>query len=170
MLTVSDSVARGERGDGSGDALAAWVAEAGHRLVARDVVPDRTDAIVPRLLAWCDGGVADVVLTTGGTGLAPTDVTPEATRAVLDREAPGIMERLRVPLVERFPRAALSRGVAGVRGRTLVVNLPGSTGAVLDGVAALEAILAHASAVARGEGGDHGRPERAPERAEEAAR
>ena len=156
VLTVSDTASRGERADGSGDAIAGWVAASGHVLVSRAVVPDRGEAIVRQLVSWCDAGDVDVVLTTGGTGLSPGDVTPEATRVVLEREAPGIAERLRVLMVERFPRAALSRGVSGVRGRTIVVNLPGSTGGVLDGLAGLEPILVHASMVVRGEAGDHG--------------
>jgi molybdenum cofactor synthesis domain-containing protein len=110
---------------------------------------------VRTLLAWCDGDRADVVLTTGGTGLSPRDVTPEATRVVLEREAPGISERLRGVELERFPRAALSRGVAGIRGSTLVINLPGSTSGVRDGLAALEAILAHAVAIVRDAPTDH---------------
>lgn len=156
VLTVSGSVSRGERADGSGDAVASWARSAGHQLVSRAVVPDRSDAIVRQLVSWCDSGECDVVFTTGGTGLSPDDVTPEATRAVLDREAPGIAERMRVLLVESFPRAALSRGVCGVRGTTLVVNLPGSTGGVLDSLAALEPVLAHGVDVMRGVAGDHG--------------
>ena len=95
------------------------------------------------------------MLTTGGTGLSPRDVTPEATRAVLDREAPGIAERLRSAVVERFPRAALSRGVAGVRAQTLIVNLPGSPGGVRDGLAVLDEIAEHAVAILRGAPTDH---------------
>ncbi len=95
------------------------------------------------------------MLTTGGTGLAPRDVTPEATRSVLEREAPGIAEALRTSVYPRFPRAALARGVAGVRGATLIVNLPGSTGGVRDGLTVLEQIVDHAVDLVRGEGTDH---------------
>ena len=160
ILTVSDAGARGERADGSGDAVAEWAAARGASLAARALVPDDTVAIAAQLVTWCDGDVADVVLTTGGTGLAPRDVTPEATRAVLEREAPGIAERIRLLCLTSFPRAALSRGTAGVRGRTLVVNLPGSTGGVRDALAALEPILDHARAIVRDEPTDHspGRP------------
>lgn len=156
VLTISDSAARGARADTSGDAIVAWGKGRGWEIAARDVVADESASIVARLVEWCDGDVADVVLTTGGTGLAPRDVTPEATRAVLEREAPGIAERIRVLSLERFPRAALSRGLAGARARTLVVNLPGSTGGVRDGLAALDPIIDHAVQILRGEITDHG--------------
>lgn len=155
ILTISDAGARGLRADTSGDAVAAW-SEAQHASVtARRIVPDESVEIVRALLEWCDGDQADVVITTGGTGLSPRDVTPEATRAVLEREAPGIAELLRGVELERFPRAALSRGVAGTRARTLVINLPGSTGGVRDGLAALEPILWHAVAIVRDHATDH---------------
>jgi molybdopterin adenylyltransferase len=110
---------------------------------------------VPVLLGWCDRDEADLVLTTGGTGLSPRDITPEATRVVIEREAPGIAERLRITAIDSFPRAALSRGLAGVRNRTLVVNLPGSTGGVRDSLAALEPIIDHAVQIVRGSPTDH---------------
>src|SRR5690349_4617687 len=155
ILTISDAAARGERADTSGDAVAAWAVERGWQVAERALVADETVAIAARLIAWCDGDAADVVLTTGGTGLAPRDVTPEATRSVLAREAPGIAERIRALCLTSFPRAALSRGTAGVRGRTLVVNLPGSTGGVRDALAALEPIIDHARAIVRDEPTDH---------------
>ena len=155
ILTVSDAGARGARADTSGDAIAAWVSERGFTLADRALVPDESVEIVRRLVGWCDGDSADLVLTTGGTGLSPRDNTPEATRAVLEREAEGIAERLRVACIESFPRAALSRGVAGSRHRTLIVNLPGSPGGVRDALRALEPIVEHAVTIVRGERTDH---------------
>jgi len=155
VLTISDAGARGERADVSGDGIVTWASGRGYALVARALVPDDSVEIVRQLLAWCDGDEADLVLTTGGTGLSPRDNTPEATRAVLDREAAGIAERLRVVCIDSFPRAALSRGVAGSRGRTLIVNLPGSPGGVRDALHALVPIVDHAVSIVRGDRTDH---------------
>src|SRR5262249_51986076 len=132
VLTISDAGARGERADASGDAIAAWAGARGDAVVARDLVPDEVERIGAALRRWADADVADLVLTTSGTGLTDRDVTPEATRPVLDKEAPGIAEALRYAVYPQFPRAALSRGTAGVRRRTLIVNLPGSPGGVRD--------------------------------------
>ena len=155
ILTISDAGSRGERADTSGDAIATWAEARGYRLTARSLVPDETAPIAATLIAWADRDAADLILTTGGTGLTPRDVTPEATRAVLDKEAPGIAEALRMAVYPRFPRAALSRGVAGVRGRSLIVNLPGSTGGVKDGLAVLNDLVEHAVELVRGEKTGH---------------
>lgn len=155
ILTISDAASRGARDDTSGDAAAEWARAGGHALAERAVLPDDQGRIARQLAAWCDADVAELVLTTGGTGLAPRDVTPEATRAILEREAPGLAERVRAVAGATFPRAALSRGVAGVRARTLVVNLPGSTGGVRDALDALAPILSHACDVLRDRPTDH---------------
>jgi molybdopterin adenylyltransferase len=151
VLTISDAGARGERADASGDAIAAWAAARGDEVVVRALVPDEAARIGAVLSRWADDDAADLVLTTGGTGLTPRDVTPEATKSVLEKEAPGIAEALRFAVYPRFPRAALSRGIAGVRKRTLVVNLPGSPGGVRDGLAILAEIVDHAVELVRGE-------------------
>jgi molybdopterin adenylyltransferase len=156
ILTISSAGARGERKDTSGDAILAWARDHRYDVAARALVSDDVNAIVRQLLEWCDNDRADLVLTTGGTGLSPTDVTPEATAVVIERDAPGIAERLRVNSVNNFPKAALSRGRSGIRNQTLVVNLPGSPGGVKDSLAALDPIVDHAVAVLRGDVGDHG--------------
>ena len=150
VLTISDAGARGERSDLSGDRIAAWVATRHWTLAGRTLVADEAPAIAGAISHWADDDRADLILTTGGTGLTARDVTPEATRAVLDKEAPGIAEAIRMTVYPRFPRAALSRGVAGVRGRTLVVNLPGSPGGVVDGLAVLDVFVEHAVDLVRG--------------------
>src|SRR3954462_12757790 len=127
VLTISDAASRGERKDTSGDAAAAW---AGDRLVARAVVADEVDQIAKHLIDWCDYDKADLVITTGGTGLATRDVTPEATLSVVQRLVPGIPELMRMSTGQLIPRAALGRGIAGQRASTLIINLPGSTSGV----------------------------------------
>jgi molybdenum cofactor synthesis domain-containing protein len=158
VLTISDAGVRGERADTSGDTIAAWGTARGDVVTQRAVVGDESAEIAALLVTWCDGDAADLVLTTGGTGLSERDVTPEATRSVIEREAPGIAERIRALCLTSFPRAALSRGVAGVRSRTLIVNLPGSTSGVRDALAALEPIVNHGVDILRGAGTDHTTP------------
>jgi molybdopterin adenylyltransferase len=148
VLTVSDGVARGERGDESGALLEQLLAADGYE-VARHVVPDEADEIAEAIRELADD--ARLVLTTGGTGIAPRDVTPEATAAAVDRLAPGIAEALRADSIAKTPHGLLSRGIAGVIGSALVVNLPGSTGGCRDGFAVLRPALAHALALLAGE-------------------
>ena len=144
ILTISDLGAVGQRADTSGDAILEWASERGYEVVVRSVVSDETDRIAGKLARWSDSNEVDVVLTTGGTGLTERDVTPEATAAILEREAAGIAEAIRAASGPGFPRAWLSRGRAGTRGKTLIVNLPGSTNGVKEGLAVLNQFVDHA--------------------------
>lgn len=150
VVTVSDGVARGERVDTSGAAIVEWAAQREHEVVAQHLVADDQTAIVAALLRLCDSGDVDVVLTTGGTGLTARDITPEATRAVIEREAPGIPEAIRAEGAPKTSYAWLSRGIAGTRAQTLIINLPGSESGVRDGLAVLDRFLGHAVQLLRG--------------------
>ena len=152
VLTVSDGVFAGTREDVSGDVLAELLAQEGYE-VTRRIVPDDPDEISDAIAQLAEG--ARVVLTTGGTGVGPRDVTPEATEMMLDRVAPGIAEAIRADSIAKTPHGLLSRGAAGVRGRTLVVNFPGSPGGCRDGFAVLRPALGHAVQLLGGEETPH---------------
>lgn len=152
MLTVSDGVAKGERADESGAVLEELLRADGHEVVRR-VVPDERSEIAEAIEELTDE--FDLVLTTGGTGVAPRDVTPEATASVIDRQVPGITEAIRADAVRRTPHGMLSRGVSGVRGGALVVNFPGSPGGCRDGFSVVRDALPHAVSLVAGERGGH---------------
>lgn len=144
VLTVSDRAARGERADASGPALVQLVHDQNWEVTRQETLPDDIDGLRSALMAWADGGEVDIILTTGGTGFAPRDVTPEATRAVIDREAPGLAEAMRAASAARSKHAMLSRAIAGLRGRVLIVNLPGSPKAAVENLQVVLPTLEHA--------------------------
>ncbi len=151
VLTISDRGSRGEYAvDGSGDAICEMMAAAGYTLALRDIVADEVPLITAKIEEWCDAGNLDLMLTTGGTGLGPRDVTPEATRAVIDIEVPGIGEAMRMQTLQFTPFAMLSRATAGVRSGCLIVNLPGSEKAVRETLAVALPALAHGLGMVRG--------------------
>ena len=157
MLTISDGVHHGAREDRSGAVLEERAVAAGHEITWRGVLPDEREEIAACLARLCDEDVADVVLSTGGTGFAPRDVTPEAARATLERLSPGIDEALRADALRHTPHGALSRGVSGTRARTIVITLPGSPRACEEGWAVLAPVLEHAVKLLRSEPTTHGR-------------
>jgi molybdopterin adenylyltransferase len=144
ILTLSDRSARGERPDASGPVLADLVRGQGWLVIKQALLPDDESAIRAELMAWADSGEMDVILTTGGTGFSARDMTPEATRAVIQREAPGLAEAMRSASLAKTPHAMLSRSVAGIRGRTLIINLPGSPKGALENLQIVIPVLDHA--------------------------
>jgi molybdopterin adenylyltransferase len=144
VLTISDRSARGERPDTSGVALADKAKLAGWQVMATALVPDEIELIKAALIDWCDQDNIDLILTTGGTGFSPRDITPEATLAVVQRLAPGIAEAMRMESLRKTPHGMLSRGVAGIRGHTLIINFPGSPKAVLENLDVVMPVLPHA--------------------------
>lgn len=155
VVTVSDKGYAGQREDVSGPLLVEELRALDIVVDHRRIIPDERDRIEALLVAWIDEEALDLVITTGGTGATPRDVTPEATMAVIDRQMPGLAEILRMEGYRKTPLAVLSRGVAGLRGHALIINLPGSPSAVRDGMATLAPILPHAVKMARGEDTEH---------------
>jgi molybdopterin adenylyltransferase len=144
ILVLSDGCAHGQRGDRSGPALQEILEARGWKIIAREILPDEVDQIQRRLEAWTDGQDCDAVFTTGGTGLGPRDVTPEATRAAIEREIPGLSEVMRAEGLKKTKRAALSRGLAGVRKGKLIINFPGSVRGARESLEAIAELLPHA--------------------------
>lgn len=144
ILTLSDKGSRGERADASGPALVAWLAEQGVETVRTEIIPDEADLISARLAAWADAGDTDLILTTGGTGVSPRDVTPDATMTVLDRLIPGFGEVMRMRSLQKTPNAMISRAVAGIRGTALIINLPGSPRGAVENLEAVWPAVPHA--------------------------
>ena len=154
ILTVSDRSFRGEREDLGGPEVSRWIAEQGVEVARRAVVPDEAEAITETLRQWADDGALDLILTTGGTGVSPRDVTPDATLQVSDRLVPGFGERMRAESVKKTPMAILSRAVAVVRKETLIINLPGSPKGAVENLAAVWEAVAHAVSKIRGDTSD----------------
>jgi molybdenum cofactor synthesis domain-containing protein len=150
ILTLSDKGSRGERVDGSGPALSAWLAERGVQTVQARVIADEYEQIIEVLTDWADCDIADLILTTGGTGVSPRDVTPEATAQVCGRMIPGIGELMRMESLKITPMASLSRAAAGIRGRTLIINLPGSPKGALENLTAVWPVIGHGVEKIRG--------------------
>lgn len=155
ILTISTSRAAGEGGDEGGDGLARFAESLGADIAGREVITDDRELISARLAHWSDAGACDLVLTTGGTGFGPRDLTPEATLAVIDREAPGIPEAIRTASRPHTRHWMLSRAVAGIRGSTLIVNFPGSPRSIEEAGAAIAAALPHALELLAGKRSEH---------------
>ncbi len=155
ILTISDKGSRGQRQDKSGEVIRDRLSQVESTIIKYEVVPDERDKIAGKLIEWADGGGVDVILTTGGTGLARRDVTPEATLSVIDRNVPGFAEAMRVRSLEKTPMAVLSRAVSGLRGQCLIINLPGSPKAVQECLEVILPAIPHAVEIIKGEVTEH---------------
>ena len=151
ILTLSDKGSRGEREDVSGPALERWLAERGVKVLHTEIIPDEVEEIVVKLMGWADSAAFDLILTTGGTGVSPRDVTPDATMRVLDRVIPGFGEAMRMRSLAKTPHAMISRAVAGTRGNTLIINLPGSPEGAIENLEAVWPAVPHAVAKIQGD-------------------
>lgn len=158
VLTLSDKGARGERQDGSGPALEQYLRERGVETVRTAIIPDEAELISETLMEWADNRVADLILTTGGTGVSPRDVTPDATLSVVERVIPGFGEVMRAKSLEKTPHAMISRAIAGIRGAALIINLPGSPKGAIDNLDAVWAAVPHAVAKLQGDPADCAQP------------
>jgi len=155
ILTISDKGSKGQRQDKSGEVIREVVSGIESAVVKYEILPDVKDIIAARLAEWADGGIVDVILTTGGTGLSKRDVTPEATLSVIDRHVPGFAEAMRVKSLEKTPMAMLSRAVAGLRGKCLIINLPGSPRAVRECLEVILPAIPHALEIIKGTVTEH---------------
>ncbi len=155
VLTISTSGFHGSREDTSGRAITALLAEPNYRQVRYEIVPDEQEIIADRLITWSDSGQVDLIVTTGGTGLSPRDVTPEAMQSIIERPVPGLAEAMRAGTLSKTPMAMLSRSVAGIRGRTLIITLPGSPRGVTECLEIIMPVLGHALDILQEQTSEH---------------
>jgi molybdenum cofactor synthesis domain-containing protein len=159
ILTISDKGAQGQRHDRSGEVIRETLSQLDSRIIKYDMVPDEKEIIAGKLAEWADGGGVDIILTTGGTGLGQRDITPEATLSVVDKVVPGLAEAMRARSLEKTPMAVLSRATAGVRGKCLIINLPGSPRAVRECLEVVLPAIPHAVEIMKGEVTEHTFPD-----------
>jgi molybdenum cofactor synthesis domain-containing protein len=154
VITISDRGSRGERKDTSGPEIVAMLQQIGIEIVGQSIIPDEKELIRQSLIEWCDGEKTDLILTTGGTGVSPRDVTPDATREIIEREIPGMAEEMRRRSAAITPRAMISRAIAGIRGQTLIINLPGSPKGALENLSVVLPALTHTIEKIKGDNRD----------------